>query len=202
MPQGRHAPDRRVAPRRAVLVLSLSCDARLRPGYPQQYCTLRMPVASAGVAVPPVVPAGEEPRNFGLARDKQLAGGQPPGPARRLRAEARHLPVVVPVASWRIQRIRSAAAWGWSPNSRAIRPAQPRVPSRRTVRLIASVTLSAVGTSDRCSSEANRASHRAPSTFNRVITPPLVSRLKRLTGPTLPRQVSLVKRLTFAKLRA
>src|SRR5260221_3354672 len=104
--------------------------------------------------------------------------------------------VVVPAASWRIQRIRSAAAWGRSPNSCAIRPAQPQVPSRRTVRLIASVTLSAVGTSDRCSSEANRASHRAPSTFNRVITPPLVSRLKRLTGPTLPRRVSLVKRLT------
>src|SRR5579862_2148474 len=66
--------------------------------------------------------------------------------------------------------------------------------------LIASVTLSAVGASDRCSSEANRASHRAPSTFNRAITPPLVSRLKRPTGLTLPRLVSLVKRLTFAKL--
>jgi hypothetical protein len=26
-------------------VLSLSCGARLRPGYPQHYCTLRMPVA-------------------------------------------------------------------------------------------------------------------------------------------------------------
>jgi prefoldin subunit 5 len=27
------------------VVLSLSCGARLRPGYPQHYCTLRMPVA-------------------------------------------------------------------------------------------------------------------------------------------------------------
>ncbi|HEX9541121.1 MAG TPA: hypothetical protein VGA04_23390, partial [Streptosporangiaceae bacterium] len=45
-------------------------------------------------------------------RAVSAAGGQPPGPARRLRAEARHLPVVVPAASWRIQRIRSAAAWG------------------------------------------------------------------------------------------
>ena len=28
----------------------------------------------AGVAIPPVLPAGKEPRNFGLVRDKQLAG--------------------------------------------------------------------------------------------------------------------------------
>src|SRR5260370_15256023 len=34
---------------------------------------------------------------------------------------------------------------------------------------------------------------RAPG---RPLTPPLVSRLKRLTRPTLPRRVSLVKRLT------
>ena len=30
------------------VVLSLSCGARLRPGYPQRYCTLRMPVARPG----------------------------------------------------------------------------------------------------------------------------------------------------------
>ncbi len=28
---------------------------------------------AAGVAVPPVLPAGKEPRNFGLDRDKQIA---------------------------------------------------------------------------------------------------------------------------------
>jgi hypothetical protein len=43
------------------VVLSLSCGARLRPGYPQHYCTLRMPVA-AGVAIPPVLPAGKSKR--------------------------------------------------------------------------------------------------------------------------------------------
>jgi hypothetical protein len=30
------------------VVLSLSCGARLRPGYPQHYCRLRMPVARPG----------------------------------------------------------------------------------------------------------------------------------------------------------
>jgi hypothetical protein len=29
---------------------------------------------AAGVAIPPVLPAGKEPRNFGLHRVKQLAG--------------------------------------------------------------------------------------------------------------------------------
>jgi hypothetical protein len=28
---------------------------------------------AAGLAIPPVVPTGKEPRNFGLERDKQLA---------------------------------------------------------------------------------------------------------------------------------
>jgi hypothetical protein len=46
---------------------------------------------------------------------------------------------------------------------------QPRVPSRRTARLIAAATLSAEGASDRCSAEANSASHRASSTFSRVL---------------------------------
>jgi hypothetical protein len=32
-----------------------------------------MPVCAAGVAVPPVLPAGKEPRNFALHRVKQLA---------------------------------------------------------------------------------------------------------------------------------
>jgi hypothetical protein len=49
--------------------------------------------------------------------------------------------VAVLAASWRTQRIRSAAAWGWSPNSCAIWPAQPRVPNRRTAPLIASATV-------------------------------------------------------------
>jgi len=72
-------------------------------------------------------------------------------------------------ASWRTQRIRSAAAWGWSPNSWAIRLTQPRVPNRRTARLIAAATLSAAGAADRCSAEANSASHHASSTFNQVL---------------------------------
>jgi hypothetical protein len=33
------------------VVLSLSCGARLRPGYPQHYCTLRMPVARPACVV-------------------------------------------------------------------------------------------------------------------------------------------------------
>src|SRR5580692_12653120 len=50
---GRHASAARtvvhliVGPARdeRCVVLSLSCGARPRPGYPQHYCTLRMPVA-------------------------------------------------------------------------------------------------------------------------------------------------------------
>jgi hypothetical protein len=72
-------------------------------------------------------------------------------------------------ANWRTQRIRSAAAWGWSPNSCALRLMQPRAPSRRTAWLIAAATLSAVGAADRCSAEANSASHHESSTFNRVL---------------------------------
>src|SRR5580704_11915735 len=68
-------------------------------------------------------------------------------------------------------------------------------------RAAAGVAEPAAGASDRCSPEANRASHRAPSTVNPVITPPPVSRLKRLTEPTLPRRVSLVKRLIVGRLR-
>jgi hypothetical protein len=99
-----------------------------------------------------------------------LAGGEPRGSARRPRARARRSPgAAAAAASWRTQRIRSAAAWGWSPNSWAIRLTQPRVPSRRTARLIAAATLSAEGASDRCSAEANSASHHASSRFSRVL---------------------------------
>jgi hypothetical protein len=51
----------------------------------------------------------------------------------------------------------------------AIRLTQPRVPNRRTARLIAAATLSAAGAADRCSAEANSAWHHASSTFNRVL---------------------------------
>src|SRR5260370_37020928 len=44
---------------------------------------------AAGVAIPPVLPAGKEPRNFGLDRDKQLAGV-------RQRAEIIQLPPTTP----------------------------------------------------------------------------------------------------------
>src|SRR6516225_7767251 len=46
--------------------------------------------------------------------------------------------------SWRTQRIRVAAASGWSPNSCAIRPAQPPIPNCWTARPIAVATISRV----------------------------------------------------------
>jgi len=61
------------------------------------------------------------------------------------------------------QRIRLAAASGWSPNSCAIRPTQPRTPSCCTVRLMAAATISALGASDGWSPEANSASHHHAS---------------------------------------
>jgi hypothetical protein len=67
------------------------------------------------------------------------------------------------VMSWRALRIRRAAVSGWSPNSCAIRPTQPRMPNCCTARLIAMATMSAVETSDGCSPEQNRASQRASS---------------------------------------
>ena len=63
--------------------------------------------------------------------------------------------------SWRTQRIRLAAASGWSPNSCAIRPAQPPMPNCCTERLMAVATMSAVGASEGCSPEENRARQRA-----------------------------------------
>jgi hypothetical protein len=71
--------------------------------------------------------------------------------------------------SWRTQRIRLAAWSGWSPNSCAIRAMQPGTPNCRTVRSIASATLSAVGASDGCSPDANSASRRASFTFCRPL---------------------------------
>jgi hypothetical protein len=93
------------------------------------------------------------------------AGGQPP---RRPCREAAG--TGISLMSWRIHRIRLAAVSGWSPNSCAIRLAQPLIPNRRTVRLITSASASGVGASDRCSPDANRAAHRASLTFNRVMT--------------------------------
>ena len=92
-----------------------------------------------------------------------LLAGSWPGPGSQVAGSA------AAAASWRTQRIRSAAAWGRSPDSWAIRVAQPRVPNRRTARLIAAATLLAAGASDRCSAEANSASHRASSRFSRVL---------------------------------
>jgi hypothetical protein len=70
--------------------------------------------------------------------------------------------------SWRTQRIRLAAASGWSPNSCAIWPAQPPMPNCYTARLIAVAAMSAVGASDGCSPEENRAWQRAPLTSSWV----------------------------------
>jgi len=78
--------------------------------------------------------------------------------------------VYVPPMSCRIHRIRLAAASGWSPNSCAIRLTQPAMPNRRTVWLIVVASASGVGASDRCSPDANSATHRASFTFNRVMT--------------------------------
>jgi hypothetical protein len=66
--------------------------------------------------------------------------------------------------------MRLAAASGWSPNSWAIRPAQPAMPNCRTVRLITAASASGTGASGRGSLDANRATHRASFTFNRVMT--------------------------------
>ena len=57
--------------------------------------------------------------------------------------------------------MRSTAASGWSPNSCAIRPAQPRTPNWRTAALTLSASAAGSGASDRCRSETNSASHRA-----------------------------------------
>jgi hypothetical protein len=72
-------------------------------------------------------------------------------------------------ASWRPPAHPLGGRLGWSPNSCAIRLTQPRVPNRRTARLIAAATLSTLGPADRCSAEANNASNHASSTFNRVL---------------------------------
>src|SRR6516162_7390123 len=61
------------------------------------------------------------------------------------------LPQDPEVMSWRTQRIRLAAASGWSPNSWAIWPAQPPMPNYWTARLMAVATVSAVGASEGCS---------------------------------------------------
>jgi hypothetical protein len=92
-------------------------------------------------------------------------GGQPPSLAGREAAGAG-----ISVMSWRIHRIRIAAASGWSPNSWAIWLAQLATPNCRTVRLITSASAHGAGASDRCSPDANRATHRASVTFNRVMT--------------------------------
>lgn len=68
----------------------------------------------------------------------------------------------------RTQRILPAAASGWSPNSCAIRAAQPPTPNCRTAQVIAFETVAADGASDGSSAEANSASHRASLRFSPV----------------------------------
>jgi hypothetical protein len=51
------------------VVLSLSCGARLRPGYPQRYCTLRMPVAHLAQVI-----------SHALEPARPVRVGQPPRP--------------------------------------------------------------------------------------------------------------------------
>lgn len=94
-----------------------------------------------------------------------LNGARPgePGPVRRKLAAAEGA-----LMSSLIQRMRRAASSGWSPNSWAIWLTQPATPNRRTAALIQLVSSAAVGASDRRSSDANSAAHRAFFTFNLV----------------------------------
>ena len=71
--------------------------------------------------------------------------------------------------SCRIHRIRLAAASGWSPNSWAIRLAQPAIPNRRTV-CLDNLGQRLGGQGIRwLQPDANKATHRASFTVNRVM---------------------------------
>jgi hypothetical protein len=69
----RRAPDRRAGPRRAVRRLVTILRREAAAGVSAALLHIADACCPAGVAVPPAWPAGKEPRNFGLHRDKQLA---------------------------------------------------------------------------------------------------------------------------------
>jgi len=69
----RRAPDRRAGPRRAVRRLVTILRREAAAGVSAALLHFADACCAAGVAIPPVLPAGKEPRNFGLHRVKQLA---------------------------------------------------------------------------------------------------------------------------------
>ena len=72
----RRAPDRRAGPRRAVRRLVTILRREAAAGVSAALLHLADACCPADVAVPPVLPAGKEPRNFGLHRVKPR--GRPP----------------------------------------------------------------------------------------------------------------------------
>jgi hypothetical protein len=72
----RRAPDRRAGPRRAVRRLVTILRREAAAGVSAALLHLGDACCPADVAVPPVLPAGKEPRNFGLHRVKPR--GRPP----------------------------------------------------------------------------------------------------------------------------
>jgi hypothetical protein len=69
----RRAPDRRAGPRREVRRLVTIVRREAAAGVSAALLHFADACCAAGMAVPPVLPAGKEPRNFALHRVKQLA---------------------------------------------------------------------------------------------------------------------------------
>ena len=64
---------RRAGPRRAVRRLVTILRREAAAGVSAALLHFADACCAAGVAIPPVLPASKEPRNFGLHRDKHLA---------------------------------------------------------------------------------------------------------------------------------
>jgi hypothetical protein len=105
-------------------VLLPSCEARPRRGYPQHYCTLRMPVARPAGRYRRSGRPGKGPRDFGLDRDQQLAGV-------RQRAEIIQLPPATPALADRTLGAADRGARGRIGPGR-VREHQRRTRQRRT----------------------------------------------------------------------
>jgi hypothetical protein len=70
----RRTPDRRAGPRRAVRRLVTILRREAAAAVSAALLHFADACCAANVAIPPVLSAGKEPRNFGLHRDKRLAG--------------------------------------------------------------------------------------------------------------------------------
>src|SRR5258707_1671148 len=80
---GRRAPDRRAGPRRAVRRLVTILRREAAAGVSAALLHIADACCAAGVAIPPVLPAGKELRNFGrLARKKTYVSPAANGPDR------------------------------------------------------------------------------------------------------------------------